>query len=112
MPGLWIGLIAGFGLALALVVVVALLRGRMVVRFGPDGPVPVDGLAPSVHRSSMKVHQHPDGRVVVERDGQTHEYARLDDVPNDVRQLIDRARQMGPGSHVSTDRLWQRQTPE
>ena len=113
MSELTIGLLMGFGLAAVVVVVWVLLRqARSPIQFGPDGPVSSAFPHEHVERSSLRVSQHPDGRVVIERDGQTTEYARMDDVPDDVRQMIERAHQMGPGTHFTTKRTVRRMPPE
>ena len=110
MSPLTIGLLIGFGSAIALVLLLYIVRGgRVAMRFGPGGPVPFDGPPETVERSSLKVRQGPDGRVVVERDGQTQEYASLDQAPQDVREMVERARQMGPGTHVATEQTVRRE---
>ena len=111
MSQLTIGLLIGFGSAIALVLLVSIARGgRVVMRFGPGGPVPSDALRETVKRSSLKVRQGPAGRVVVERDGRTQEYASLDEAPQDVREMVERARQMGPGTHVAAEQTVRRET--
>ena len=113
MSQLTIGLILGFGLALVVVLVVALMRrGRWTVGFGPDGPEFPDSTRESVERSCLRVSQRPDGRVVVDKDGKTQEYASLDDLPDDVRAAFEQARQMGPGTHFNTQRTVRRMPPE
>ena len=110
MPDLTIGLIVGFGLAMLVVLVMRIARGSVRVRSGTDA-FPIGDVQRTVHRTSIQVHQHPDGRVVVEREGETHEYASMDEVPDDVRQMMERVRQLGPGTHVTTERIVRREPP-